>query len=223
MKSLFSTKSRVLVNVIGGPLFLYIIFKGQSIFNISIFAISIIAIYELFTMFCKSENKLKDCFYFFIYLLFIALFYSSMLEIRDNQDGLYLIILMLVSIWICDSAAYIFGSRFGKRKIAESISPNKTWFGSISGFFAVSLFAAIFIYINFFSLNLKYDSTSLFVCSSIIFGILSQLGDLLESKIKRLVGVKDSGKILMGHGGILDRFDSIIFSAPFFYYLVIYG
>lgn len=122
--------------------------------------------------------------------------------------GLF-VIAIFVTIWICDSAAYFVGKAIGKKKLFLRISPKKTWEGAIGGF--------IFSIISFF-LAMEILTPDFPVIHSIILGaiigIMGQIGDLAESQIKRDAGVKDSSTLLPGHGGILDRFDSVIFVAP---------
>jgi len=118
---------------------------------------------------------------------------------------------ILISIWICDSAAYFTGKSIGKHKLFPSVSPKKTWEGAIGGFiFAVISFiiaANLSILIDGFPLQHS-------IVIGIIIGIFGQTGDLAQSKLKRDAGVKDSSAIIPGHGGILDRFDSIMFVVP---------
>ncbi len=115
----------------------------------------------------------------------------------------------LGTIWICDSFAFFIGKEYGKHKLAPTISPKKTWEGAIAGYFGAIL--------GFFGLstlfNLELSLVFQFLFASIV-GVIGQIGDLAESRIKREFNVKDSSKLLPGHGGILDRFDSILFVFP---------
>jgi phosphatidate cytidylyltransferase len=115
----------------------------------------------------------------------------------------------LILLWSSDTFAYLTGRAFGKTPLAPSISPKKTWEGSFGGlFFTVLLSIVLYRYFDYLTL-LQWIGLSVIIC---VFGIM---GDLIESKCKRMMGVKDSGNILPGHGGVLDRFDSLLFSAPF--------
>ena len=126
-----------------------------------------------------------------------------------HAGGRYVIVL-LASIWICDTAAYTGGKKMGKHKLAPTVSPNKTiegaLFGLVFGIISFYLFGKIFLP------NLPL-ADALF--SGAVVGIFGQLGDLVESRFKRNAGVKDTSTLLPGHGGILDRFDSLIFVSPF--------
>lgn len=125
------------------------------------------------------------------------------------------VITIFTSIWMCDSLAYFAGRFFGRHKLFERVSPKKTWEGASAGY--VGAVAAFLIAQNCF---LPYMSVgTAFVCGSIV-GIFGQLGDLVESLLKRDAQVKDSSAIIPGHGGVLDRFDSLIFvSPPILFYL----
>lgn len=125
------------------------------------------------------------------------------------------ILTLFVSIWVCDSLAYFAGRAIGRRKLFPRVSPNKTWEGAVAGYVgAVGVFLLAQAYL------LPYMSTTnAIVCGSIV-GIFGQIGDLAESLLKRDAGIKDSSALIPGHGGVLDRFDSLTFVSPLiFYYL----
>lgn len=121
-------------------------------------------------------------------------------------------IICLVLVWVSDSFAFFGGKLFGKHKLAERISPKKTWEGSIIGFI-FTMISGVVIW-KFF-----YPGFTLFHWLSITFivGVFAQIGDLFESNLKRSVKVKDSSNLIPGHGGALDRFDSILFAVPSLY------
>ena len=132
--------------------------------------------------------------------------------------GWYFVVIGLFSPWISDTFAYFSGSFFGKHKIVPHISPKKTWEGCIGGALFTSLITALFfafVMKNVIEVNMPF---ALFVSLAAIFGFLlscvSQLGDWMASSIKRLVGIKDFGKFMPGHGGLMDRFDSAFFTLP---------
>ncbi len=122
------------------------------------------------------------------------------------------VISIFAMIWICDSAAYYAGMAMGKHKLFPRVSPNKSWEGTISGFIfsIIAAIAAKYLVLEYLTLT---NALSL----GIIVGTFGQLGDLVESLFKRDAGVKDSSSILPGHGGVLDRFDSLLFAAPIVY------
>ena len=129
--------------------------------------------------------------------------------------GAYTVLSIFASIWLCDSAAYFAGRAFGKHKLFERVSPKKTWEGAVAGLvFAVAAFVAAKM------LVLPYLSIWSAVVCGLIVGLFGQVGDLAESLLKRDAGVKDSSTLIPGHGGVLDRFDSLMFVSPLiFFYL----
>lgn len=115
----------------------------------------------------------------------------------------------MLIVWITDSGAYLIGRKLGRNKLAPKISPNKTLEGSIGGTISATIILAIYLYL--FPVG---DGFVTMIILTLILSIMGQLGDLIESSLKRYYGVKDSGKILPGHGGILDRFDSMLIVMP---------
>lgn len=153
----------------------------------------------------------------FLGILYIGFFLAALISLREfYQDdfatryfGAYLIISIFASIWIGDSAAYYGGIKFGRHKLFPRVSPKKSWEGAIFGFiFSVGtmILAKVFL-VDFLSW------TNVLVIGAII-GTVGQIGDLVESLLKRDSEVKDSSSLIPGHGGFLDRFDSLLFSSP---------
>lgn len=131
-----------------------------------------------------------------------------------NSYNPKIIIGIFILIWTNDTFAYIVGKSFGKHKLFERISPKKT----IEGFLGGIVFAVIAsLLISKYYIEGGKTAQNIWIAFAIIVGLFGTIGDLIESKFKRVAGVKDSGKIMPGHGGILDRLDSVIFVAPFIY------
>ena len=129
-----------------------------------------------------------------------------------DQWGGKTLLAVFASIWICDSAAYFAGRGFGRHKLFERVSPNKTWEGAIAG-----CIGALATFVLAREVALPYMTLgNALVCGGIV-GVFGQLGDLAESLLKRDAGVKDSSSLIPGHGGVLDRFDSLLFVAPLLY------
>ena len=151
--------------------------------------------------------------HYLLALAYISIPFTLLTQIPFINDNYHprIIIGFFILIWINDSFAYLVGSNFGRTKLYEKISPNKTVEGAIGGLLA-AIIAAYFISIYFTSLS--YLNWTIIALITVIFGVL---GDLMESKFKREAGVKDSGNLIPGHGGFLDRLDSVIFAAPFVY------
>ena len=153
-------------------------------------------------------------------IFYPTVFFSFHILIRELPKSLQLdyaigakwILFMLITIWICDTAAYFLGSVIGKHKLFERISPHKTMEGAIAGFFFAMITAYILHRLYLKELNLIHC-----LVIGFIIGIMSQVGDLVESLFKRDAGVKDTSGILPGHGGFLDRFDAPLFVAPLVY------
>lgn len=119
----------------------------------------------------------------------------------------------MLIVWITDSGAYLIGRKIGRNKLAPKISPNKTWEGSVGGTIAATIIMAI--YLHFIPVGGHYVTM---IILTLLLSIIGQFGDLIESSLKRFYGVKDSGKILPGHGGILDRFDSMLLVMPMLHF-----
>lgn len=144
-----------------------------------------------------------------ISILYIVLpVFLTIISVFEKGSGSYLLYLFLL-IWTSDSSAYFVGSRFGKKKLFPSISPNKTW----EGFLGAGLFTIITGCV--ISLVTQEASLTAWILVSVWVWVMGSIGDLFESSIKRTFGVKDSGQILPGHGGFLDRFDSFLFVTAF--------
>lgn len=124
----------------------------------------------------------------------------------------WLLLAIVIAIWMCDSFAYFGGKTFGKTKLFPRVSPNKTWEGAVSGFLASV--ATLLLMGNFTPLQELQMGSAELIILGIIPGFFGQLGDLIESLFKRDTGVKDSSLLIPGHGGMFDRFDSLILVAP---------
>jgi len=161
-----------------------------------------------------SKNYIASTFYLSSSFVFIALI---PIELANKSFNPGIILGVFVLAWINDSFAFIIGKNFGKQKLFESVSPNKT----IEGFFGGLFFTCLVSYvISYFTETSLTNSNWLLI--AIIVSIFGTIGDLVESKYKRQAKVKDSGIILPGHGGLLDRLDSIILASPFIYLFLIF-
>jgi phosphatidate cytidylyltransferase len=160
------------------------------------------------------EMKFDDLTMGFFGVFYIFLLFSFFFDIRQLEHGFFWTLFVMVMIWVGDSAAYFVGVRFGKHRLAASLSPKKSVEGAIGALsftILIGLLAGYFVpFINI------WDGIVL----GAIVSIAGIFGDLFESALKRTAGVKDSGKLLPGHGGILDRFDSTLFVIPLAYYLI---
>lgn len=158
----------------------------------------------------------------FCFIPLIAIYQIEQVIPQDVPTGIgaFYVIAILLSIWICDSFAYYGGRLFGRHKLFERVSPKKTWEGAICGVIgAVGTMIGMCALIQpLVPLLTIYDA----IIIGLICGVFGQLGDLAESHLKRDAGVKDSSQLIPGHGGILDRFDSLLFVSPLVYlYLLV--
>jgi phosphatidate cytidylyltransferase len=182
------------------------------------FAFIILAL--LIELFSKKVNPAANLAYTIFGIAYIPMLLGSLIALRqiDMTYDTYYTFAVFVSVWICDSAAFGIGMKWGKKKIFPRVSPKKSILGSVAGLLSVLIFFYVLTHFHLPSADFSLQDVIVF---SIISGVFGQLGDFLESLFKRDVGVKNSGSFLMGHGGVLDRFDSLIFAAPltYFYFL----
>jgi len=178
--------------------------------------VAAVPLFLLVELFRKGGSRLGGFGSALAVLLYVNLSFGSLLAVRlTGPSGLFSVLLMFVCIWSADIMAYFGGSRFGgrfiRRKFFERISPRKTWEGFLSGCFGSVLGAIIFA---------AFDSglhPAFVIGAGVFIGVFSPLGDLVESMFKREAGVKDSSAVIPGHGGVLDRFDTVMFIAPLLY------
>jgi phosphatidate cytidylyltransferase len=160
-------------------------------------------------------------------LIYIAYPLTLIPLLWKQEDGPALVLFLMVCVWAGDIAALYIGRAFGKRKLAPRLSPGKTWLGSVASIAGSMLAAGIVIAIS--NALLARGNTLLHIAQPLwqslllaaILNIAAQLGDLLESAIKRGAGVKDSGTMLPGHGGILDRIDALLLAAPVLWFILL--
>ena len=162
-------------------------------------------------------------------LLYIAFPLSLIPRILAQEDGTALLLFLFLCVWCGDIAALYIGRNFGKRKLAPSLSPNKTWEGAIASVFGSVLFGMGLIALgnhftatgsSFTRLHTS-EPWSHFLLLAVLLNTAAQLGDLIESALKRGVDVKDSGTLLPGHGGVLDRIDALLLAAPVLWFALL--
>ena len=219
---------RIITSIILLILFFFINFSHQYIFILSILLLGIVICIEANNIFSKSillqsvkKNSLSNSFnpkffilnimtFFYIFLVFCTLSY----ELHRSEGPIFF--LYVISIcFFTDIGGYVFGKLIGGKKLSK-ISPNKTISGTIGSF--IFSIVPLIIFLNLGYLNLEFDSKNILLC--LIVSLISQLGDLFISYFKRKAKIKDTGRLLPGHGGVLDRVDGIIFAIPFTYLLL---
>ena len=155
----------------------------------------------------------------FFGIFYVGIMFSYLYQVREMPDGKYLVWLILLSSWGCDTCAYCVGMLIGKHKMSPKLSPKKSVEGAVGGVAGAALLTVIYGMI--FKSAMQIDQTHVWIMAGIsaVGALISMVGDLTASAIKRNYEIKDYGKLIPGHGGILDRFDSVIFTAPMIYFL----
>lgn len=197
--------------------------RKYSILFIFLFIMLLFAI----LLFCHRTVRLEQIGLCCFVALFFPFALTSLIYIRDQFEffqGLYYTLLIFGCAWGADAGAYFIGRFFGKKKLCPDISPNKTvagfWGGFLGSFVLMGLVTVVFYYIALGQNIVFYVQYLLLLLAGVFGTLLSVFGDLSASIIKRQCAIKDFGNIMPGHGGVVDRFDSIFFVAPFFYVLL---
>ncbi|MEG1008511.1 MAG: phosphatidate cytidylyltransferase [Clostridia bacterium] len=190
-------------------------FKINMLYILPVIFISILCI----TVLGYKKYNITDISMTLLSVLYIPLLFIFLKYIAIIDNGRFFLLFVLAGSVINDTFAYIIGSRFGKNKLCEKLSKNKTIEGSIAGIIGVVIFYVILYFIGnvYYSLDMNIIYVLLF---SVVIAIIAQIGDLFASSIKRFCNIKDFSNMIPGHGGILDRCDSIIFIAPIVYLFV---
>ncbi len=158
------------------------------------------------------KTSLAEATFNLLSFLYTVVLLSHLYMLRQLPGGLELTFLTIFLVWATDTGAYLIGKQFGRHLLAPQVSPKKTVEGSLGGLVLSIVVALVYWHLVGETSWLKYLILAIFV------GVSAQIGDLFESALKRSAGVKDSGNLIPGHGGILDRFDSLIFALPLVYY-----
>ncbi len=215
----FVRNKNIYTNTWIGIIFILLLLINEFFHYLDIYSLilTLTIILTLFELFRNKGSAIINIGTTMLGVLYIGFFADALLGIRELYPrieflytrGGYLIISILAAIWICDSAAFFGGISLGKHKLFPRVSPKKSWEGAIFGFIfsILTMLLAKVIILDF----LSWTSV---VILGIIVGIIGQIGDLIESLFKRDAGVKDSSGLIPGHGGIFDRFDSLLYTAP---------
>ena len=195
-------------------IFLYLVsffvLSGELAVQWLMFIVPLIMAVFIIELFRNKDTPLLNIACTFIIPFYVALPFSFLhfLVLESGSYDYNLLLGFFLLVWANDSGAYLFGVNFGKRRLFKRISPRKSWEGAIGGFF-VTLLVAYFL--HFFNEDL---SSLNWIILGVIISVMGTFGDLVESMLKRSVNIKDSGSLLPGHGGVLDRFDAVIFAIP---------
>ncbi len=203
---------RIISSIILIPVTFFCVIKGNYFFNLFILILLILSLYEWHKMSFRKK-------YYFIGVFFLIFSFYTTFSIRNAniENGLFVFILILLISISSDLGGYIFGKTFGGYKLTK-ISPNKTYSGVIGGY-TISLISILFFTnLDIFSHdNHNFLNKYNIIFFTLIFSSVSQIGDIIVSYFKRLSNLKDTGKLIPGHGGVLDRIDGMIFTFPFFF------
>lgn len=169
-------------------------------------------------VFSKGTLPITDAATCAAFTIYIVFGFASIILLRDLTHGKFIYLLAFIVPWMSDAFAYFVGVRFGKHKLIPEVSPKKTVEGAIGGIVFGTAAVVLYGYVigHIFDATAKYPAL---IVAGLVMCILSQCGDLIASLVKRHYGIKDYGFVFPGHGGVLDRFDSIIATAPFLYIL----
>ncbi|MDR0936863.1 MAG: phosphatidate cytidylyltransferase [Oscillospiraceae bacterium] len=201
-------KQRLIVAAIGIPLTLVVLLLAPVwCFAAAIGVVALLCAYELIKGAVRSGQR-----FLIVLAPILMLFLGTLVLIIYSGYPRYYLMIPFGCVYTCDACSMLFGSKFGKRHIFPKISPNKTEWGAVGGLIGSVLFTIIFGAIGH-----KYGLTThmwRFALIGLTLGVAGEFGDLFFSAVKRICGIKDYSNILPGHGGFLDRFDSLIFAAP---------
>jgi len=212
----FVKSKNINVNLVAGIISVALIVTNVfcdfiEFYSLLILMVAVVSPIELFR---NNGSAITNIGVTFLGIFYIGLFSSALVYLRefypvDYEKGGLIIISVFASIWICDSAAFFGGKALGKHKLFPRVSPNKSWEGAVFGL----LFAIISMIISKLVI-LSFLSWKDVIIIGLIVGVIGQIGDLIESLFKRDAGVKDSSVLIPGHGGIFDRFDSLLYTGP---------
>tara|TARA_B100001057_G_scaffold183796_1_gene184477 strand:- start:5567 stop:6217 length:651 start_codon:yes stop_codon:yes gene_type:complete len=205
-------KKRILSSILLTPLLLVIIIKGSIIFNLFLIIIFCVILYEWYKI-----SKITTIYYLGIFFLIFS-FYAIYNLRNYNNDYINFLFVLIICI-STDIGGYVFGKLFKGPKLT-SISPNKTYSGVLGGYL-FSIASVYFFFQQTFIFSEKKDIFFITYIIVLLISTVSQLGDILVSYFKRLSKIKDTGNIIPGHGGLLDRADGMIFAFPFSYIILL--
>lgn len=188
------------------------------ILGVAIYLIALLAVY----VFTYPKYEASQIFGAFFGVFYVAVMLSYVYFTRALPKGEYLVWLIFVCSWGCDTCAYSVGVLFGKHKMAPVLSPKKSMEGAVGGVVGAMLLTIILGFAFQGSMGISTREILLLAVGSGLGGLISMVGDLAASAIKRNYDIKDYGTLIPGHGGILDRFDSMIITAPIVYYLCVF-
>lgn len=191
--------------------------------NIILFAITLLCAFVIFVTWLKKHKEIRyeKVFFVLAVMILVPQAMSTMIRINniksEKPEGLFLLIMGLCGAWIADTGAYFSGVALGKHKLCPEISPKKTIEGFIGGILTTGIVYAVAFTMYYGGGNFDLQYTLITFALGAVCAVIGTVGDLSASMVKRQIGFKDYGRIMPGHGGLMDRFDSILFVLPTFY------
>lgn len=207
-----------LVGYLGCVFYYAIVFFGLTAYTMTVL-IALLILFMAVYVFTYPRYQIEQVTGAFFGVVYVAVMLSCIYELREMKDGVYLVWLIFLSSWGCDTCAYCVGMLIGKHKMSPKLSPKKSVEGAVGGVVGAAILGAVYAAAISGKLEVPANYTVMFALICAVGALISMVGDLAASAIKRNHGIKDYGKLIPGHGGILDRFDSVIFIAPVIYYL----
>ncbi len=185
------------------------------------FVLGVLILFMFFYVFSYPKYKTEQMLMAFFGVFYVAGMLSYVYRTRMMERGAFIVWLIFLCSWGCDTCAYCVGVLIGKHKMSPRLSPKKSIEGAVGGVAGTALLTALYAFV--FQSAMGIDDTLIWMLAAVSAAgaLVSMVGDLTASAIKRNYGIKDYGKLIPGHGGILDRFDSVIFTAPMIYYLAV--
>lgn len=208
------------VSLVSAIMLLFGLFKG----NIEFWAVLSIMLYLISSIFLHTKKNFRDIYSAALITFFVTFFFGTIIKLRA-EFGAEAVFLVFLLAWVTDSGAYFSGRFLGKHKLIPSVSPKKTVEGAAGGIVCTVIFTCLYIVFLRYVFDIHTIGGASYLGASVlavVASVFAQLGDLAASVIKRDCNVKDFGTILPGHGGIMDRFDSVVFIAPMVFYYFVY-
>ncbi len=203
-----------------GVYYLFMVFVENKIFLLLVL-ITILVSFMFLYVFTFPKYRAEQIMCAFFCAAYAPVMLSFIYLVRSLPYGVYTVWMIFISSWICDSCAYVVGMLTGRHKLAPVLSPKKSIEGALGGIAGSAIVGAVYGYFIVEPVVREQKITWIFVLISALGAVISQVGDLAASAVKRNHDIKDYGKLIPGHGGVMDRFDSVIFTAPMIYFLAL--
>ena len=188
---------------------------------VTLMAIGVLMCLMSFYVFTFPKYKTEEVTAAFFGVFYVAVMLSYLYQVRQMPDGAYLVWLIFFSSWGCDTCAYCAGKLFGKHKMSPVLSPKKSVEGAVGGVIGAAALGALYGFV----IRERFGDERVILFFALICSagaLISMVGDLAASAVKRNADIKDYGKLIPGHGGVMDRFDSVIFTAPVIYFMTVF-